>query len=129
MNKKIVTDSYFDGYSYYSEGPYRISVENNIIIDIEEYHLAPEEQDLSIKFVMPGMTEAHCHLFLNGDEQDHEKRSSHLKSTFDHKVETAVENLKSYRKSGVSLVNDAGDSFGINKYVQDISKGQVPGIR
>ena len=123
MKLEIKTDSYFDGYHYHREGPYQITVDQGNIIGVSSQpnKQCHESVHLSAKFLMPAFTEAHCHLFLDGDELNQEKRSAYLKRTdIFEMTQMALKNVDRYRDSGVTLIRDAGDIFGVNTKVKKI---------
>ena len=60
-------------------------------------------------FVMPGLVEAHCHLFLDGGELDFAARTRHLDAPFERMMEVARANVGRNLAAGVTLVRDAGD--------------------
>jgi len=74
-----------------------------------------EEPDLVLPdvYLMPGLIEAHAHLFLEGGETDFERRSEHLKKTPQLLLEEAELRLENLLKTGVCGVRDAGDKDGV----------------
>lgn len=119
-----VVDAYFDGECLHQQGPYTICINKGHIADIacgdvsenpgvvlEAYRRAPIYQ---AAFAMPGLVEAHCHLFLDGHENDIEERKRYLKLTREEMLETARKNLQHNFDAGITLVRDAGDKHGIN---------------
>jgi imidazolonepropionase-like amidohydrolase len=72
----IVTQSYFDGHRYHNSGPYTIAIADGRIASIRLG--ASSDPTLTAPFAMPGLVEAHCHLFLDGAELDVNKRKDHL---------------------------------------------------
>lgn len=129
MKSTIETISYFDGYINHTDGPYFISVDKGLIVRIERSPGSSIRADKKIQFIMPGMTEAHCHLFLKGDELDFAKRSAYLKSDFETKIQMAQNNLEENLKYGITYLCDAGDSYGVNAYMQKLKRDSFPGIR
>lgn len=125
MKKSILTKSYFDGEVYHGNGPYSIEVENNCIIRVGQLNQKIGDGNIP-PFVMPGLTEAHCHLFLQGEELDFSRRSEYLKGSFEEKVKTGRENLIRNAAYGVTCLCDAGDNFGVNVHLQ---KNSIQGIR
>lgn len=67
------------------------------------------DADLPNTTLLPGLIEAHAHLFLEGGELDAEKRSLHLKKTSAELLEDARPRLKKLVRLGVIGVRDAGD--------------------
>lgn len=123
MKLKVITDAYFDGYRYHQDGPYQIIVENGNIVRItaKQNDHCDESTYINSKFVMPAFTEAHCHLFLDGDELNTEKRSEYIKSADVFQMtQVALRNIDRYLELGVTLIRDAGDIFGVNTKVKKI---------
>jgi imidazolonepropionase-like amidohydrolase len=73
-------------------------------------------------FLMPGLVDAHVHLFLNGAPTDAPTRSAHLKKPLDELVEAARCSARQALACGVTLVRDAGDRHGINHRIRDESR-------
>ncbi|MDP6360047.1 MAG: amidohydrolase family protein [Planctomycetota bacterium] len=127
----FVTQSYFDGNAHHDNGPYSILVKDGLIEDIvPEDATAPgfspdgawpvtETETVKAPFLMPGLVEAHCHLFLDGGELDFKKRSAYLKSSFDEMICSARLNLTRNMDAGITLMRDAGDSHGINHLIKE----------
>jgi len=74
----IVTDCYFDGARHHSDGPFSIVIADGLIEAVHRGDTSAAVSALSLRahdeattvlrapFVMPGLVEAHCHLFLDG---------------------------------------------------------------
>ncbi len=80
--------------------------------------------------VLPGLIEAHAHLFLEGGELDAEKRAAYLKQTPDQLLEAAIPRLEKLVRLGVTAVRDAGDKDGVGLALSRIYKrqrGMIPG--
>ena len=132
MNSKeiIVAKSYFDGEKLHDSGEVRILVENGVTLDVieGEVPLLPKDflgSDVPVRrvsFVMPSLFEAHCHLFLDGEELDAPKRSAYLKGSRESMLKVALENVERCRARGITGVRDAGDVHGINLEVRDAVK-------
>jgi imidazolonepropionase-like amidohydrolase len=69
-------------------------------------------------FLMPGLVDAHVHLFLDGKPTDGPTRSAHLKQPVDDLTEAARRSASQSLACGVTLVRDAGDRHGINNRVR-----------
>jgi imidazolonepropionase-like amidohydrolase len=63
--------------------------------------------------VLPGLIEAHAHLFLEGGELNGEKRTAYLKQTPNELLELAKSRLSRLVHLGVIGVRDAGDKDGV----------------
>lgn len=70
-------------------------------------------------FVMPGLVDAHVHLFLDGAPTDNKVRAEHLKQPLDQLVEAARRSARQALACGVTLVRDAGDRHGINNRIRE----------
>jgi imidazolonepropionase-like amidohydrolase len=63
--------------------------------------------------LLPGLIEAHAHLFLEGGELDFERRKAYLKKSNDELFELALKRCDKLVKIGVLGVRDAGDRNGV----------------
>ncbi len=63
--------------------------------------------------LLPGLIEAHAHLFLEGGELDAEKRAGYLKQDPAALLAAARERLEKLVRLGVTAVRDAGDKDGV----------------
>ncbi len=63
--------------------------------------------------LMPGLIEAHAHLFLEGGELDFEKRAAYLKQSPTELLAAAQPRLAQLVTLGVTGVRDAGDKDGV----------------
>jgi imidazolonepropionase-like amidohydrolase len=63
---------------------------------------------------MPGLVEAHAHIFLDGGELDFAVRTEYLKADVETMVATARANVARAAAAGITLVRDAGDRYGVN---------------
>lgn len=63
--------------------------------------------------VLPGLIEAHAHLFLEGGELDFEKRAAYLQQSPAALLEAAHTRLHAILALGVTAVRDAGDKDGV----------------
>jgi len=117
----ITTDAYFDGVSHHSEGPFQIRVNDGEIETVAKGIPDTEGQSTKVihsPFVMPGLVEGHCHLFLDGGELDFKKRSNYLKSSFEGMLTRARSSVEQSIKSGITLIRDAGDIHGVNTHLK-----------
>lgn len=135
----INTASYFDGERYHASGPYQLLIREGVILSIQqgmsETTNMPdgfEQADtLDVKFLMPGLVEAHCHLFLNGAELDFKIRSNYLKAPLAEMMQTAHDNVEASHAAGITLIRDAGDRYGVNHQIRHelLADGKGPVIR
>jgi imidazolonepropionase-like amidohydrolase len=70
-------------------------------------------------FLMPGLVDAHVHLFLDGAPTDGATRSAHLKQPLEDLTEAARRSARQALECGVTLVRDAGDRHGINNRIRE----------
>ena len=116
---RLLADSYFDGVAEHApeHGPYLISIDGGIIRSIAK-GAADAGCDARAAFVMPGLVEAHAHLFLDGGELDFDKRNAYLAAPKDEMLQVARENVARSLAAGVTLVRDAGDRYGVNDAIR-----------
>lgn len=76
-------------------------------------------------FLMPGLVDAHVHLFLDGAPTDAALRSAHLRQDVPALTEAARRSARQSLACGVTLVRDAGDRHGINNRVR--GEAALPG--
>lgn len=79
------------------------------------YTQGKSEPDLELPnhTLLPGLIEAHAHLFLRGGELDVDKRKSYLQQNPDELLDNAKPRLSKLLKFGVIAVRDAGDKDGV----------------
>ena len=70
-------------------------------------------------FLMPGLVDAHVHLFLDGASTDTQQRSAHLRQPVAALTEAARASARQSLACGVTLVRDAGDRHGINHCLRE----------
>ena len=63
--------------------------------------------------LLPGLIEAHAHLFLEGGELDADKRAAYLQQTPEQLLARAKERLPKLVRYGIAGVRDAGDKDGV----------------
>jgi imidazolonepropionase-like amidohydrolase len=63
--------------------------------------------------LLPGLIEAHAHLFLEGGELDADKRAAYLQQTPEQLLARARERLPKLVRYGIAGVRDAGDKDGV----------------
>jgi len=127
---RLLADSYFDGVSRHptTEGPYLVTIENGLIVAIGR-RASDAPFDQRAVFVMPGLVEAHAHLFLDGGELDFSKRNAYLDASKGDMLKVARENIARNAAAGVTLVRDAGDRYGVNDAIRDEQRGGRVAVR
>jgi imidazolonepropionase-like amidohydrolase len=128
--QRLLADSYFDGARHHPpmDGPYLITIENDRIAAIEA-RAAAAPFDRRAAFVMPGLVEAHAHLFLDGGELDFDKRNAYLNASKDEMLNVARENIARNAAAGVTLIRDAGDRYGVNDAMREEQRGKRVVVR
>ncbi len=63
--------------------------------------------------LLPGLIEAHAHLFLEGGELNADQRAAYLQQTPDRLLALAKERLPKLARYGIAGVRDAGDKDGV----------------
>lgn len=144
MSELLLTESWFDGRACRANGPYAMLIEAGRIEAIaagaEARALAEAHPDARARraaFVMPGLVEAHAHLFLDGDELDAQARARYLEAPRATMIEVARRNLTKALHHGITLIRDAGDRYGVNHALRDELRGDahaggasaLPGLR
>lgn len=81
-------------------------------------HLLNENQsapdlDLADHTLLPGLIDAHTHLFLEGGELDPQKRSIYLQQSQAQLLDHALARLEKLVRLGIAGVRDAGDKDGV----------------
>ena len=121
---RLRADSYFDGTLHHpaTDGPYLITIENGRIAAVD-LRATDAPFDRRVAFVMPGLVEAHAHMFLDGGELDFDKRNAYFNASKDEMLKVARENVARNAAAGVTLVRDAGDRYGVNDAIRDEQRG------
>lgn len=127
---RLLADSYFDGSLHHpaKDGPYLITIASGRIAAIEA-RAAAAPFDRRATFVMPGLVEAHAHLFLDGGDLDFDRRNAYLNASKDEMLKVARENIARNAAAGVTLVRDAGDRYGVNDAIRDEQRGSSVAVR
>jgi imidazolonepropionase-like amidohydrolase len=79
--------------------------------------------------MLPGLIEAHAHLFLEGGELDLEKRQAYLKKTPIELLTLAKERLEKLLLLGIMAVRDAGDKDGVGLALAKLYLSSNPSIQ
>jgi imidazolonepropionase-like amidohydrolase len=118
----LVVDGWFDGEQRH-DGPTTFTVTHGQISDITagDHSAVLAERGLTVErgaFLIPGLIDAHVHLFLDGAPTEQALRSAHLKQPLEQLVEAARSSARQSLSLGITQVRDAGDRHGINNRVR-----------
>jgi imidazolonepropionase-like amidohydrolase len=87
-------------------------------------HKEPDH-DLPQYTLLPGLTDAHTHFFLEGGELDPDKRSAFLKQSPAELLDHAKERLERLVRLGIIATRDAGDKDGVGLALSKLYAGSV----
>ena len=73
--------------------------------------------------LLPGLTDAHTHFFLEGGELDPDKRSAYLKQTPAQLLDHARQRLEKLVRLGITATRDAGDKDGVGLALSKLYSG------
>ena len=79
------------------------------------------DHDLPQYTLLPGLTDAHTHFFLEGGELDPDKRSAFLKQTPAQLLDHARRRLEKLVRLGIIAARDAGDKDGVGLALSKLS--------
>ncbi|MCC7257879.1 MAG: amidohydrolase family protein [Gammaproteobacteria bacterium] len=122
-SRTIVAGSYFCGRRHHDAGPYAFHLQQGRIVAITSPHETPPAAVAppvatavpdTAAFLLPGLVEAHCHLFLGGAARQAADRSAGQGADFAGLAAIAEANIRHARAHGITLIRDAGDRHGIN---------------
>jgi imidazolonepropionase-like amidohydrolase len=125
----LIADEWFDGEQRHA-GRSTFTVVDGRVADIAagDHTEALAAQGWCIEraaFVMPGLVDAHVHLFLDGAITDSKLRSEHLKRPLEALIACGRRSAAQALASGVTRVRDGGDRHGINHRLR--AEAQAPG--
>lgn len=123
----LVVDAWFDGEVHrrdvttflMKDGLVQQITPGDHAIDLAQRGISAERG----AFLMPGLVDAHVHLFLDGAPTDGPTRSAHLKKSVPELTDAARQSARQSLACGVTLVRDAGDRHGINHCIRDEAAG------
>ena len=111
--RHILADACFDGDELLDGGPWRVAVGDGTIMAVERA-VPGTTADLNAAFLMPGLTEAHAHLFLDGSLTETGARTAQAQASPSRMLATGRRNLDKSVCAGITLLREAGDRYGIN---------------
>ncbi len=129
----IVCAEWFDGERRHAGGPATMKIADGRLVGVAEgdHGAALAAQGWPVQryaFVMPGLIDAHVHLFLDGAPTDAALRSAHLKQGVPQLAEAARASARRNLAAGVTLVRDAGDRHGINNCIRNEARDAASGM-
>ncbi|ODU09496.1 MAG: hypothetical protein ABS84_08825 [Rubrivivax sp. SCN 71-131] len=129
----FVVDEWFDGEVRHAGERTTFSVEDGrvVAIDSGDHGAALEAQGWRVErgaFLMPGLVDAHVHLFLDGAPTDTAVRAAHLKQGVGQLAEAARASARQALACGVTQVRDAGDRHGLNHLVREEARRPGSGL-
>ena len=118
----VATEGWFDG-ERHRAAPATFHIKHGKVVSIVpgDHGNVLAAQGLTVArggFLMPGLVDAHVHLFLDGGPTDAPTRSAHMKKSVEDLTEAARISARQSLDWGVTLVRDAGDKHGINHVVR-----------
>jgi imidazolonepropionase-like amidohydrolase len=131
-NFALVVDEWFDGEQRHADRS-TIKVEDGRLASVAAGDHADKltQQGWPVHrgaFLMPGLVDAHVHLFLDGAPTDSKLRSEHLKQPAEALTEAARRSAAQALACGVTRVRDAGDRHGINHRLREESRTPGSGL-
>jgi imidazolonepropionase-like amidohydrolase len=81
------------------------------------------DADLPQHTLLPGLIDAHTHLFLEGGELDPARRSACLRQSPAQLLDLALPRLEKLVRLGILAVRDAGDKHGVGLALSQLSAG------
>mgnify|MGYP001481420805 CR=1 FL=1 len=130
----IVARSYFCGRWHHDAGPYAFHLREERIAAITALDepgpdgvRAGSGSHENVTFLMPGLVEAHCHLFRDGAMPGQTVPDGGRDNGQERMLAVAEDNLRLARAAGITLIRDAGDRHGINQLMRGRSR-RVAGV-
>jgi len=128
----VASQGWFDGERRHS-GPVTLTVIDHHITDIAagDHGQALAARGLALErgaFLLPGLVDAHVHLFLDGGPTDNKARSEHLKQPLEQLLDAARASARQSLACGITLVRDAGDRHGINNRIREEAQASGSGL-
>lgn len=126
----LVARSYFSGRRHHDAGPYAFHLRDGRIAAITALDApgpdgsrAGTGSHEAVAFLMPGLVEAHCHLFLDGAARARALRTAD-RDAGQGMLAVAEANVRRARAAGITLIRDAGDHHGINHRMRARSRAE-----
>ena len=121
----LIVDEWFDGQERHAQRT-TMTVEDGRLASVAagDHGQALAAQGWPVErgaFLMPGLVDAHVHLFLDGATTDSRQRSEHLKQPLETLTEAGRRAAAQALIHGVTTVRDGGDRHGINNRLRDVA--------
>jgi imidazolonepropionase-like amidohydrolase len=128
----VAANGWFDG-ERLQPGPVTLTINDGRIASVAagDHGAALAARGLELVrggFLMPGLVDAHVHLFLDGGPTDGPTRAAHLKQPAEALTEAARASARQALAHGVTRVRDAGDRHGINHIVRTEARDGSAGL-
>jgi imidazolonepropionase-like amidohydrolase len=118
----LVAERYFCGRQHHDAGPYAFHLQHGRIVAITAATPAVAGDHERVAFLMPGLVEAHGHLFLDGAARGGAYRGPGPPGDLARLTAIAEANVRRAFACGISLIRDAGDRHGINDAARERSR-------
>lgn len=109
----VSTKPFYNAHVVYDKNKILFAEENPPPADLLNAGQRVPDLDLPEFTLLPGLIEAHAHLFLEGGELNLDKRAAYLKQTPEAFLKLAHSRLEKLVRRGVIAVRDAGDKDGV----------------
>lgn len=119
--RTLVASAWFDG-ERYRDSPVSIVVDGERIAAVTQGEHGAAGPTTRCAFAMPGLVDAHCHLFLDGGELDFQVRARYQDAPLEQMMEVGRDNVARTLSRGITMVRDAGDRYGVNHAIRSESK-------
>ncbi len=128
----LIVDGWFDGEVHHPQRSTFVIDEGRINdISAGDHGADLERRGIPVErggFLLPGLVDAHVHLFLDGKPTDSKLRSEHMKQPLADLTEAARASARQALSCGVTLVRDAGDRHGINNRIRAEAQDPASGL-
>ncbi|MCL4778241.1 MAG: amidohydrolase family protein [Gammaproteobacteria bacterium] len=129
--RTIVARSYFCGRRHHDAGPYAFHLRAGRVAAITALDApgpdgtrAGAGSHESVAFLMPGLVEAHCHLFRDGAVPGRAAQTAGRDAGQERLLAVAEANVRLAYAAGITLIRDAGDRHGINHRMRARSRAE-----
>ena len=118
----LIVDDWFDGERRHAGAPTTFVIRAGRVEDIAagDHGADLARRGVAVRrggFLMPGLVDAHAHLFLDGAPTNARMRTEHLQQSCEGLTEAARASARQALACGVTVVRDAGDRHGIKNRI------------